>query len=160
MPQTVYTEAILARAVAGMIADQNERAEITSYPASELIPAGRACELQADGTLKLPQSTTLGNVKGVSIYQASRPPIAYQIGEMVPLMRRGRIWAEFTGSGATDGETLRIEHSTTTATDRGKFTDKAISAVAGTEVDAFAKGECRGGQATPALLALVDLNLP
>jgi len=160
--QTVYT-LDHAVAYAGQIADVYIGQDITSFPASEVIPAGRMCEVVA-GKARLVQgtgqdSTTLG---GVSCYNAMAIPGGYQIGDMVPLLRNGRIWVDFVGTGATELEDAKYSHSSTVATDRGKFTDAASAAGAGVEVSAVV-GKFRDRPAGPGgspAIACVELRLP
>lgn len=148
-------------AVAGMLADGWNGQDITSFPALEVIEAGRAVEVVvASGGVRLPASTgdVLPLLAGVAVYKDTSPPGGYQIGDMVPVLRKGRVWAQFSGTGATELEDARVYHSSTIATNRGKFTDAAADATATTEVSTnVAKFR---GKSNSATLALVDLNLP
>lgn len=165
MSQTVYT-LDHAVAYAGQIADVWLAQDLTSFPASEVIPAGRMCEVTA-GKARLAQSTTQDvvagvGVGGVSVYNAMAIAGGYQIGDMVPLLRKGRIWVDFVGTGATELEDAKYKHSSTVATDRGKFTDAASDATATTEVSSIV-GKFRDRPAGPGgspAIACVELNLP
>lgn len=161
MPQTSYA-ASPTIAVAGMLADTGDK-DIASYPAAEVIPAGRVCVLKSDGTCELPKNegalptSGAGAPIGVSCYLSASPPGGYQIGDMVPLVRKGRVWAEFEGTGATDLEVMNVRHSSTVATHRGKVTDAATSTSEGVEISALPRTVARKGTTG---LALVEVNLP
>lgn len=160
MPQTTYADAPTI-ALAGMLADSGNY-DISSYPAAEDIPPGRLCEIKSDGTIELPKGTTLGNPAGVSCYLSMSPPGGYKAGDMVPCVRKGRVWADFTGTGATDGEAVKVRHasddSNSEAQHRGKFTDAAASVTVGQEKSAFSRAVFRQGISTT--LAKVDVNFP
>lgn len=165
MSQTSYT-LDHAVAYAGQIADVWLAQDLTSFPASEVIPAGRMCEVTA-GKARLAQSTTQDvvagvGVGGVSVYNAMAIAGGYQIGDMVPLLRKGRIWVDFVGTGATELEDAKYKHFSVTATDRGKFTDAASAAGADAEVSSIV-GKFRDRPAGPGgspAIACVELNLP
>jgi hypothetical protein len=163
MPQTSYSLAP-AVALAGMLADHGDK-EITSRPAAEVIPPGRAVVIKSDGTVELPKTagaaipaSGTGSLLGIAFYENYAPAGGYQIGDMVPILRKGRVWVDFSGTLATDNEAVNISHSSTVDTDRGKFTDAATSTTAGSEITAFSKGIARGNAG--AALACVEINLP
>lgn len=163
MSQTSYT-LDHAVAYAGQIADVWLGTDVSSYPAGEVIPPGRMCEVVA-GVARLAQSTGDGsadNLIGVSIYKAMAVPGGYQIGDMVPCLRKGRIWVDFVGTGATELEAARYKHASVTATDRGKFTDAAAASGADAEVSGVVgvfRNRPAGPGGSPAI-ACVDLVLP
>ncbi len=157
MPQTTYTNDLSA-SLAGMLADDGAY-DIVSYAAAEAIPPGRQCVLNSSNTLELPQDTSYAKPVGVSCYLSASPPGTYAIGDMVPCVRRGRVWAETTGSAPGQLVEANVNHSSTVATDRGKFTTSVVSAGVGTEVAdagpvAFVKPAASGN------LALVEVNFP
>lgn len=147
-------------AVAGQLADSGP-AEVYSYPAAEAIPAGRVCVL-VDGKLELPQDTTLANVVGVSLYNATAPAGGYVAGDSVPCVRRGRVFVEFTGTGATAFEAVKVKHASTDGDSqvqhRGKTSDAAADTDAGQETTVISGALFRGPG--PSGLALLELNLP
>lgn len=165
MSQTSYSQNLVS-GVPGLVADASITDEFRgSWPASEIIPAGRMCEVVA-GKVRLCQgtgqdSTTLA---GVSVYKAMHEPYAgtgeYQIGQFVPLMSKGTIWVSVAATSATPTELLdaKYSHSSTITTNRGMFTTEASSASAGVEISAVV-GKFRGANAT-ATLAKVEINLP
>lgn len=122
-------------------------------------------------------SGALVSLAGVAIFKSMRQPTmppytsittGYQPGEMVPYVRRGKIYAKWN---STDGTTAQVPysvpkyaHSTTTVgATQGAFTDKATSAVAGSEVDNVPAGIalCEDQTATLGFtICLVELNLP
>lgn len=161
LPQTTYNQ-FASVAVAGMLYDGVLNTDKCAYPASEVIPFGRACEV-VNGAVRLCQGTTqeVPNLIGVSIYKDAHYAGGYQIGEMVPLLRKGRIWVELAAgtTGAVELEGANVSHSSTIPTDRGKFTDAAANGTAGTEISS-AVGKFRTSKATGATgLAVVELNL-
>lgn len=155
-------------AVAGLVADASTTDEFRgSWAASEVIPAGRMCEVVA-GKVRLAQgtgqdSTTLA---GVSVYKAMHEPNPtagtgeYQIGQLVPLMSKGTIWVSVAATSAVPTELLdaKYSHSSTLTVNRGMFTTEASSASAGVEISAVV-GKFRGSNAS-ATLAKVEINLP
>lgn len=152
----------------GQLADTGTKEEV-SYPAAEAIPFGRAVELDSTGTkVQLVQGTgqAIAKLVGVSILDATKEPDpagggGYKIGEVVRVLRKGRIYAEFSGTTDAALVNANIYHSSTIATNRGKFTDVAGAAGAGVEVDSsgFAKF-MRPINASQAGACLVELNLP
>jgi len=160
MPQTTYlTDRAIA--VAGQLADGGNDIHIATWPASEVIPFGLAVEV-VSGKVRLPQSTgqEIATFGGVAMYKDMAVPGGYAIGDMVPVLRKGRIWGvgSSTLTGATELEDAKVSHSSTVATDRGKFTDAASAATAGSEISGVV-AKFRGSKSTTALV-LVELNLP
>ena len=102
----------------------------------------------------------------------------YQIGEMVPVLRKGRIFAAWDGGGAQAiFGTPNINHSSTTDANnvKGSFTGTATSVVAGSEIAAAPleilmvkdvsaltpqRGAASAGAAGPTFVCLLELNLP
>jgi hypothetical protein len=156
MPQTSYTTDYTT-ALAGQLADA-EHCEVVSYPCSEAIEAGRMVELHSDGKVRNPQGTTLTKPVGLALYQATKLPGGYAAGEVVAILRKGKAYAQITGTAPGELVAANVNHSSTTATDRGKLTTTATSATAGSEISA------REGvlfvKAGPSGLGLVELNLP
>jgi hypothetical protein len=162
MQDTYNTD--LSPALPGQIV---ERGVVTGvYQCSEAIPPGRVVELHTDGKLRLPQGTGADIAKpvGVSCYRAAIEPNSgngYAIGEYVPVLRRGQIWADLV-SGATVSAlaAANVYHSSTVATNRGKVGSAAEAAGAGVEIDAlsgflFLRDD---GASSPAL-ALLEVSL-
>ena len=149
-------------------------AEIVSFIAAETINPGRAVEMASDGlTIQQVQqtSTTFAPV-GVSIMKTMREgtgPLGltpfsvegptYQAGEMVPVLMRGRIYGEWKGTTQTSAATPNVYHSSTTATDRGKFTDAGTSAGSGTEVAAGTGFRTRNSLPGTGSIIEVSVNL-
>jgi hypothetical protein len=172
--QATYVE-YQALGQVGQLIDCANR-EIVSFMAAEVINPGRAVEMAADG-LSIQQTQATGTTfapVGISILKTSREGqgadgltgygvegVAYQIGEMVPVLMRGRILAEWKGTTQTAFGMPNAFHSSTLAADRGKFTDTATSAVAGSEV-AVAGHQFRVRFALTGSGSLVelDVNLP
>src|SRR5215472_12439271 len=102
-------------ATPGQLADLDLDSRVVSYPAGEAIEFGRLCEVDASGLLHHVQgaSNVLASAKlaGVSVKDVAREQqlsslggsagsAHYQSGEMVPVMRKGRIYACWDGSGS------------------------------------------------------------
>lgn len=164
MSQTTYN-LVQGIAVPGLVADGRPHAEFTGrFPASEIIPPGRFCEVVA-GKVRLAQGTGQDSATeaGISVYKAMLEPQTggeYQIGDLVPLLRKGAIWVEIaaTSGSITELEDAHYSHSSTITTNRGKFTDEAPAATAGTEISRVI-GKFLGANAT-ATLARVAIDLP
>lgn len=154
--------------------------EIVSFPAAEVIQPGRLLELASDG-ISVQQVQDTGNTSGVASnvvgfsvlvtaresqgavgvtgYGVGGP--AYQIGEMVPVLMRGRIYAEWKGTTQTAFAQPNVYHSSTLTADRGKLTDAVASGTAGSEISS-AGHYIRVRQALPGSgnIVLVDVNTP
>jgi len=173
--QTTYQQ-FPAFAEPGQLADLAYN-EIHSFPAAEVINPGRVVELASDG-LSCQQVQATGNqaptALGISVLLTAREGqgpvgvtpfgiqgVTYQIGDMVPVLMRGRIYAEWKGTTQTALAEPKVYHSSTTATDRGKLTDAAASGTAGSEVS-LTGNQFRVRQALPGSgnIVLVDVNLP
>jgi hypothetical protein len=165
MPQTTYA-LDNPGAVPGMLLDKDEDVVIVAFPAASAIPFGRGVELDSLGTkVQLPQNTggPIAQFAGVSVYVDTLEPGGYAAGDMVHVLRKGRIAVTTVGTAiaATDALTAaNVSHKSVTATDRGKFTKAATNAGADAEVaDVGAKWH-----RTPVTgvtdLAVIDLNLP
>lgn len=150
--------------------------EIVSFPAAEVIQPGRAVEIAADGlsVQMVQQTSTTFRPIGVSILMTAREGsgaqgitaygvggVQYNLGDTVPVLMRGRIYAEWKGTTQTAFGNPNCYHSSTLAADRGKFTDTATSAGAGVEI-AAAGNPFRVRQALPGTgsIVLLDVNLP
>ena len=149
----------------GQLADVQD-GYIASYIADGAIIPGRLLELTTDGLVRMPQGTTTGlPIAGAAVLKtaaSSTAPLStnttYADGDVVPVLRRGRIWLCFEGGSPALGETLNVHHSSTTADHRGKVTGTTTSVVAGSEIAVgyvqlvkFSADDER---------ALVDVNFP
>lgn len=131
MPQTVYN---LDNVVAtpGQVVNQEAADIVGKYQASEALPPGRLVELNpADGKVRLYRG---GQKIGVSMYKDARDPQYDETDEFVRILREGQIYVEFSGSAAVDRADANVKGSSTTATDRGKFTDSVPDATTGAEI--------------------------
>ena len=163
----------------GQIADLSY-AEIASYPASEVINPGRLLMLYSDGlsvmqaqstadtqlTTKLMGVSCLITARessgafGITAYGVGGPQ--YNIGDSVPVLQRGRMYAEWKGTTQVAfSVAMNMYSSSTIATDRGKITDAVVSAGAGTEISLIGVG-VRTRQTLPNTgnIVLIDVNLP
>lgn len=182
--QTTYNQ-FPAFAQPGQLADL-AYAEIVSFPAAEVIQPGRMVEIASDN-LSCQQvqdsgaTTPPAKMLGFSLLQTAREGagavgitgygvggVAYAIGDTVPVLTRGRLYAEWKGTtqpawqnGANGSGGLHVYSSSTTATDRGKLTDAAVSSSSGSEVLYAGSGvRCRGALSGTGNIILVDVNLP
>jgi hypothetical protein len=164
-----------AFAMPGQLADLAYN-EIVYFPAAEVIQPGRCVELASDG-ISCQQAQQTGSTfspVGVSILITAREAAGsfgitpygiggpqYNIGDSVPVLMRGRIYAEWKGTTQPAFGMPNVYHSSTLSADRGKLTDASTSTVAGSEV-ANAGHMFRVRQALPGSgdIVLVDVNLP
>ena len=169
MPQTAAYTLLNTAAVPGLIEDGQDDVLVVSYVAASAIPYGLGVELDATGrAVRLPLGTgqNIAQFAGVSVYSPTDEPGGYQIGDVVRVLRRGRIAVTTTGTAvaATDNQVVaNINHSSTIATDRGKFTKTAVSAGVGTEIGTFANGNAMWtdpGATGISNLAWLELSLP
>lgn len=165
-----------AFAVPGQLADLAYN-EIVAFPAAEVIQPGRMVEMASDG-LSVQQVQATGNnvpgsvgiavlitaressgAFGITAYGVGGPQ--YNIGDTVPVLMRGRIYAEWKGTTQTAFGMPNVYHSSTLSADRGKFTDAATSGGAGVEIS-NAGHQYRVRQVLPGSgeIVLVDVNLP
>ena len=144
--------------LSGMKWDNAQGQEIVSFIASEAIPAGRMVEL-ASGMVRLPQATgQASKIVGCALYQASLPPGGYAAGDVVAIMRKGKVVVDFTGTQVQFAAT-NVSHSSTVATNRGKLTDAAANGTAGTEI-ADLTGLIIYKDPSVSGLTVAELNLP
>lgn len=191
--QTTYGQA-LDIAVPGMLADMNLDSKVLSFPAGENIAFGRLCEVDSAGLLHHVQgaSSTIasGALAGVSVFDVARMQQIssagsagsgyYNSGEMVPVLRKGRIFAAWDGSvqALSQGIFTRpyVNHPSTTPDTngiRGVFSGGTLSTVAGAEItqvpaeivmckDVSGKTAQYGGASANAytFVCLLEVNLP
>lgn len=151
-------------AVPGQLADENLDDKILSFPAGEAIEFGRLVEV--DGTTGAVWKVagtgatlvTSGRaLAGVSVFDVAREQQLastggssgkgnYQVGEMVPVLRKGHIYAAWDGGTGSFGQGVftvpNVNHSSTTDTNdiKGSFTGNTTSSSAGSEVAAAPAG--------------------
>lgn len=147
-------------AVAGQINDTDDIV-VRSWPcgATPILP-GMFVEVLND--VVQPAKSTgqeIAKPAGVAIYKDMLEPGGYVQGNLVPVMRKGQIWAIYSGTSIpTDLQDAKVSHSSTVATANGTFTDAASAATAGSEVTgALAKFS---GKSSTLTLVLVELDIP
>lgn len=177
--------------VAGQLADENLDSRVVSYPAGEPISFGRLCEVDSSGLLHPVRGTGANiasdSLAGVSVFDVAREQQLassggsagsgfYGTNDMVPVLRKGRIYAAWDGSGtqAILGR-INVNHPSTGDTNgvRGVFTGSATSTTAGAEVtqcpaeilsvrDVSASTPRRNNSAPNdwELICLLEVNLP
>lgn len=157
-------------AVAGLLADDYPGADIITAIAEEDIPAGRVVVLgtgYVDGRpqAKLATGSTLGVMLGISKYSPtaghrdpttpgdfSTVPPLYRAGDVINVVRRGRVWADLVGSAVTAKGT-KLNVRTTAGADKGKLT------VTAADTNNVATGLVSGRPSVSTLIQ-VDINLP
>lgn len=179
-------------AVPGMPADEGLERQVFSAPAGEAIPFGRLCEVDSSGNLFLVKGTgaaiTSGKLAGISIQDVAREQSLatsgssgsgyYGQSEMVPVMRKGRIFAAFDGSVTNVQAPFvapGVNHPSTTDASgiRGVFSGGTVTTTAGAEItqtgtnilyvrDVSTQTPARGAAGTNnyQYVALIELNLP
>ncbi len=156
----------------GMPADTGYN-DIRSYPCSEDIPFGVLCELASGKVRRCQQSGSgLGStVVGVSVYDPAREqqvPSAgtgagsYKSGEMVPLLRKGRVFAQWNGTTQTALTQPNVNHPSSSDPSgiRGVFTDASTSTTAGSEITQCPASILMVRDTGSTSLCLVEINLP
>lgn len=163
MSQTVYN-LDPTPCLAGQVVEREQ--VVGMFTCSEAILPGNVVELSG-GQLRNPRTAgAVGAIVGVAIYRAALEPnvTGYQIGEYVPVLRKGKIWVQAVATLPSVPMTVvNISSSSTIATDRGKVTASAVSAGAGTEVYAppgNAMTFVKGAAGVYGTLALCEVNLP
>ena len=164
-----------AIAAPGMISDL-VIPTIKSFIAAEQIFPGRLLELATDGvSCQQVQDTGSGvpsKVLGFSVLLTAREGLGavgvaanggavFNIGDVVPVLQRGALYAEWKGTTQTAYSMPNVYHSSTIATDRGKLTDAGTNAGAGTEVSNTGNQiKLRAALPGTGNIVLVDVNLP
>lgn len=151
-------------AVAGQINDTDDLV-VRSWPCGTLpILPGTFCELVllSGNYVVQPAASTgqeIAKPAGVAIYKDMLEPGGYVTGNLVPIMRKGQVWAIYSGSVVpTDLQDAKVSHVSNSATNNGTFTDAASSATVGSEVTgALAKFS---GSNSTSTLVLVELDIP
>ncbi len=153
-----------AVAVPGMMS-KDAGSFVVSYPAAEAIPPGRLVVLNSSGAVELPQDTTFAKPVGVSVFSPTNQQTAipaagftYAVGDMVPCLRRGRAYVEYSGGSPAALTQANVHHSSTVATHRGKLTASATSAGAGTEISE--PGPVNFVEAGPSGMWLAEVAFP
>lgn len=143
--------------------------EVVTYPASVQIMPGTLLELvTVSGVDKVrPAQSASGALKplvGVALYEDRYAPALgstnnyFQAGDLVPVLRKGRVFAAWNGTTQASLATVNYEHSTTT-NPQGSFTDAATSVTAGSEID-LANGVRLVRNISSTTMCLVELALP
>lgn len=161
MPQTSYS-LDPATVVPGQVIDAGDDTHIEPFIAAEVIAPGLGVELTSDGKgVQLPQGTGTGisAFAGFAVFKDAREPGSYAIGDIVPVLRKGRIAANCVGSTTiTALGAANVSHSSTLATDRGKITSAATSGTAGSEVASVGAIFRKDPGVTN--VAIIEVNLP
>lgn len=180
-------------AVPGMLADENLDSRVMSVPAGENIPFGRLCEVDSSGNLFLVKGSgatiASGKLAGVSIFDVAREQQLASTGgsagsgfyaqsELVPVMRKGRIYAAFDGSvtnvqapfaapgvnhpSSSDASGIRgvFSGGTTTTTAGAEITTTGTNILYVRDVSTLTPARGAAGTNNYQYVALLEINLP
>jgi hypothetical protein len=166
MPQTSYS-VFPSQAYQGQPGDGYLGTYIVSEIAAADFAPGLGLEYDTAGLVRPAQSTgtDIARKAGVSVLKTSKSSTAplstnvtFKSGDVVPCLRRGKIWAKFDGGSPIKGDSLNLKHSSTTAANQGVFTASATSGTAGSEIGTA--GVTLDKLNTAGDLALIDVNYP
>lgn len=150
----------------GQLLDNDSDVKIVPFIANEDIPFGIGLEFEATGTkVQRPRGTgaPVAQFAGVSVYKDTLEPGGYKAGDVVDVLRKGRVAVTTVGTAIAQTDALtaaNVSHSSTTDADRGKFTKGATSGTAGSEVGDVGAKWARKAPSGISNLAYVELNLP
>lgn len=130
MSQTSYT---LDRrpGIPGMAFDIGD-SDIVSFVANEALEPGKIVRVRSDGKVEYPTDDT-GVLVGVVMYQDTKESsypqgtAVYQAGDVVPVLRYGRIWTQFVSGTQVIMADANLSNGATVA-DRGKLTAQVTAA--------------------------------
>lgn len=169
-----------AQAVPGMLGDLQSN-HILTFQAAETINPGRLLELASDGVSCQQIQRTSANTNalstvgllGFAVLKTAKDGIGnnnvvgssggavYNAGDTVPVLRKGSMFAEWSGTTQTAFAAPNVYHSSTIATNRGKLTDVAAASTAGSEINpAPGSIQLRGALTGSGSIALIEINLP
>lgn len=146
--------------------------EVRAFIAAEAIPFGALCEIVVTNGVRYCQrvqdSGTAGsflpNLAGIAEYDpmreqnyvgvsgASAGSGGYAKGEMVPCIRRGRVWVNWDGDTTTawpEYAAIRVKHNSDGSSGAGVFTTKAAATTLHAEIDTAPN--CQGIEAALAV---------
>lgn len=130
--------------------------EVRAFPAYVAVPFGVLCEFNVQNGIRYVQpvqdSGTAGsflpNLAGISEYDPMREQGyaaggtigqgSYKAGEMVPCIRRGRVWVNWDGNTGTawpEYAAIRVKHNSDGSAGAGVFTTLAVSTTLHAEID-------------------------
>lgn len=149
---------------------------VVHYPASAACPPGVLLEVTVVSgvpSVRPAQSATgaLAPLAGVCMFDDAHvlPPATlpgvnaatYNIGEMVPVLRKGEIWTSWTGTTQGTLVTANYVHSSDGSHSQGFVTDAATSTTTGNEIDNLPGGfRIVRPTTAPSGVVLMELNLP
>lgn len=126
--------------------------EVRSFPAASDTLFGTLCEVTTSGTVQAVQDSTTGGsflpvLAGIALFNPMHEQAYvnaggtagngyWRKGEMVPCLRRGRVFAAYDGGGTVGEYTaIRVWHSSDGTHLQGTFTMTAAATTAGAEID-------------------------
>lgn len=150
-------------AVRGMPYDTETLDGCVSAIANGAIPFGALVEINSSGLAQVPQQTTLTKPFGVALYSAAADAGGYVDGDVVPVCRKGRVWAGTSGTAPSTLGAVNVRHASTDGNSeaqyRGDFTATATSVTVGQEKSLLPGVVCFKASGVSGL-ALIELNLP
>lgn len=163
-PTTILDNPVVA--LVGQVADSGSNQDPGGTISGQVINATIAPGLlavwhagDADNTVRAPAATgevTGFNPRGVTIYEASSPNNPYAIGDVIGLLKRGRIWVA-TEEAVTPASTPFVRFAAGAGgTVLGAFRASADTATA----VALPGAKFVSTQATPGGLVLLEINIP
>lgn len=102
--------------------------------------------------LRIPTHTNASSFTG--------PFTTWKAGQQVPVMRKGRVYANWSGTTQPEYGKLNYQHSSDGSHNQGYFTDAATASTAGAEVDNCPNGVLSVKSTGSTSVCLVELNLP
>lgn len=157
-------------AVAGMRYSTMSSDEVVHGVASGTVQPGQLVESYG-GQLRAAQSENgaLYPIVGVALFRDSNvakpntsgpTPAYYLAGEQIPVMRKGRIYTQWSGTTQGGYVTANYVHSSDGTHGQGVITDAATQSTTGNEIDALPGGIRVIGPTNLATICLLELNLP
>lgn len=139
-------------AVAGMVADGNFDRSVSSYEAAADLTPGVFCSLTASSALgkATPGVAGAGGKLGVVLNDDTKK-LPFPTGSMVPVIRKGRVWAVLAGGATAPAHQTAVQVNAT-----GQVVSAAGTAVLG----AFGYNYGTSAGSAIAGLCLIELNLP
>jgi len=113
-----------------------------------------------NGALKPLVGVALRMLTHTNATSFSPPFTTWKAGQQVPVMRKGRIYAKWSGTTQPEYGKLNYSHSSDGTHNQGVFTDAATASTAGAEVDNCPNGVLSVKSTGSTSVCLVELNLP
>lgn len=177
--QTTYS-LYPALAAPGQLGDMTDN-HIVNFQAADTINPGRLLELASDGvsaqeiqrTSANTNPLTLTGILGFSVLKTMKEGVGnsnvvgtaggaqFLAGASVPVLRKGCMFAEWSGTTQTAFAVPNVYHSSTIALNRGKLTDATAASTTGAEINPAPSSITTVAKLTGSgNIALIEVNLP